>query len=827
MRKPILDVLKNNLLVIDGAMGTLLLQSGIPSGSCFESANVTHPDIIKKVHKAYLDAGADIIETNTFGGSPLKLKNYGLSDRAYELNKSAVVLAREAAGIDHYVAASLGPCGRLLEPVGPTSFEEVYESFSVQARAFADGGADIVSIETMGDLAELKAAVLAVRDNTTLPIICSVTYDQNLYTMTGSDPYLVFVTLAAMGVEVIGTNCGMGPDGMVQVIKLYNQAKEENGFNTILSVMPNAGLPEMIDNKTVYNLDPVKFSSYSETFVSFGVSILGGCCGTTPEHISEVKKVISATKLFDRTEKKGPIKNLTVLTSRNKKIVISDQHLPVIIGERLNPTAKKYLSEDLLSQKTELYYKEAKAQLENAPDLLDVNVGYPGINEAEAMQQVVLMLTKHFDVPLCLDSANYLVLEKGLRVYPGKALINSVNGEEKSLTTVLPLAKKYGAAIIGLTLDEKGIPTKAEDRVRIARKIVERAQEYGINKNDIFIDTLVLAASSNQQDAMETIKALTTVKNELGVKTSLGISNISHGLPRRKLINHTFMAMALGAGLDAIIANPMDHFVRSLIAASSVITNRDRICANYIANHETFLVAEETISGVPKDKNNDSNNIEEQKLRKLREYPVMFDIARIVIEGDSNSIIDMVEKAKKDFTPQEIMEKGLLGGMEYVGANFKAQRVFLPQVMASAETMKKAFAYLKSFMKTDAVIYKGTAIIATVKGDIHDIGKNIVAMMLENNGFKVIDLGKNVECDDIIASAKEHNAELICLSSLLTTTMPEMEIVIKKCLEGGLRAKVMIGGAVVTQSYADKIGAYYSSDAIEAVDTAKGLVEII
>lgn len=825
MRKSILDILKEKVLVIDGAMGTLLLNSGVPASSCFEQANHTYPELICKVHQAYIDAGADILETNTFGGSPLKLAHYGLAAQAYELNRSGVELARSVAGPERYVAASMGPCGKLLQPVGTTSFDEVYEGFAIQAKAFADGGADMVCIETMGDLSELKAAVLAVKEHTSLPVMCSITYDQNLYTMTGSDPYLVYVTLAAMGVEVVGTNCGMGPDGMLKVITQYAQARAESGSHAYLSCMPNAGLPQLIDKKTVYNMAPESFATYVEQFVSLGVSIVGGCCGTTPEHIAVVRREIDAQGAQPSTNYAHIIRpELTVLTSRNKCVFVSPSHLPLVIGERLNPTARKILAEDLLEQTTDRYYQEAKEQLIHQPALLDVNVGYPGINESDAMESIVMMLTKHFDVPLCLDSANPLVLEKGLRGYPGKALINSVNGEEKSLQVVLPLAKKYGAAVIGLTLDENGIPAKAEQRLLIAQKIVQRAEALGIPRSDIFIDTLVLAASSNQEDALETIKALDLVKRQLGVKTSLGISNISHGLPKRKLINHVYMAMAFGAGLDALIANPLDPFVRSLIAASAVITNRDRTCLQYIANYDSLLTAEPGDASKASISVSKATSAEDDILNKIANEPKLSVIARKVIDGDGANIIELAEQALLDYRPGEIMQRALLLGMEHVGVNFKAQRVFLPQVMASAEVMKKAFAYLKPMMSQEAAEVRGTVVIATVKGDIHDIGKNIVAMMLENNGFRVIDLGKNVETTDIIQAAKDHQADLICLSSLLTTTMPEMEVVSEQIREHGLSTKLMVGGAVVNSVYADRIGASYGEDAVSAVEVALRLL---
>lgn len=821
MRKPIKEVLGKKIHVIDGAMGTFLLNEGVPADSCFEKASSDFPDKVKKVHQLYADAGADFIETNTFGGSKLKLAEFGLENEAYEINLSSVKLAREVAGEDKYVLASMGPCGKLIEPMGNVSFDEMYESFSVQAKAFKDGGADLVIVETMGDLHEVKAGVLAIKENTDLPIICSITYDANHKSMTGSDPYTVFAALSAMGVEIVGTNCGMGPDGMLGVIKEYRRAKEDLDSDTCISVMPNAGLPVLENGKAVYKLPPQEYASYVTEFVKLGVTFIGGCCGTTPDHINAVRKEV---------DKLSPVavpkcgKQLTVMTSRSKMAVVSPAHSPIVIGERLNPTARKVLVEDLIEQKTDLYRKEAQLQINGDTDLLDVNVGYPDINEAEAMTRITNMLVQQFDIPLCLDSSNPMVLEAGLRAYPGKALINSVNGEEKSLNTILPLAKKYGAAIIGLTLDDSGIPKKAPARLEVARKIVQRADSLGISRNDIFIDALVLAASSNQEDAMETVKAVELIKSELGVKTSLGLSNISHGLPKRKVVNHTFMAMAFGAGLDAVIANPADSFVKTLIASSAVITGRDKNAVRYIEQKDSLLVAEENSSSSVAVKKDNRQIEEHPKLKALKEKPLLYEVAKTVVNGDSESIVARVKDAQQKYEPSVIIENGLLIGMEDVGDKFKRNIMFLPQVMASAESMKSAFSYLKTLMSSDEMGTKGTIIIATVKGDIHDIGKNIVAMMLENNGYKVVDLGKNVESDIIISSAIEHSAKIICLSSLLTTTMPEMEVVSKKIKEKGLDIKLMVGGAVVTSGYADKIAASYSTDAIGAVEMANKLM---
>jgi len=798
----LLKRLKNEILVLDGAMGTELHKKGLEVGECPEKLNLTHPEILTEIHRSYVEAGSDIIQTNTFGASRIKLDEYGLGEEVGEINRKAVELAKKAAKEDTIIAASMGPTGKLLEPIGDLSFSEAYEIFAEQAQILEEAGVDLISIETMTDLQEVRAAVIAVKETTSLPIICHLTYEESLKTMTGTDPVTAATVLEGLGVEVIGANCSMGPEGLLKIIKAL-------GDNTAayLSVEPNAGLPILDENnKTIFPMEAKEMAEYLQKFVDAGANIIGGCCGSTPEYIRLVAKQVKKLK-----PKSKNYQAETKLASRNKTVVIAD-HLPTrIIGERINPTGRKELSAELKAGKMNIVSQEATAQADAGADILDVNVGVPKIDQVTTIKQAITTVQNLVNLPICIDTTDAEVLETALQTVVGKPLINSVNGEADSLNTVLPLAKKYGACVLGLTLDEDGIPKTAEGRLKVARKIVEKALKIGIKRENILIDALTLTASAQQEGVQETIKAIRLIKKELGVATVLGVSNISFGLPDRKKVNTAFLAMAIQAGLNAPILDPTIEDMKATLMASDILVNRDVSSQRYLAEY-----GQKKENKVKEDTKNKDKQVELNILAQLHHQ---------VLTGDKDNITDSIKRALDDYSALEIINQALIPGIQEVGDKYDEGVYFLPQLMLGAEAMQNSFAILKPILeKEGSEENQGRIVMATVKGDVHDIGKNIVKIMLQNNGFEVIDLGKDIANETIISTALDKEADVICLSALMTTTMPRMEEITTKLNETGSNIKVMVGGAVVTRDYADSIGAYYSDNAVEAVKTAKKLV---
>ncbi len=788
---------------MDGAMGTQIMKKGAAAGACFEELNIKDPVMIESIHRSYIEAGADIIETNTFGGTRGKLSSYGLQDRFHKINFDGVRIAKKASAGCVLVAASMGPCGRLMEPIGDFSFDSAYEEFFEQAKVFEEAGADLISIETMSDLQEARAALIAVKQSTSLPVIVHLTYADNGRTITGTPPEVAIAVLSSLGADAIGANCSTGPEDMVTLAK-----KLVKFSNIPVSIMPNAGNPEIINDETVYRMTPDKYAVYARKILASGVKFIGGCCGTGPEHIREIKKIIG-TNYVRAGFKPAP----TILTSRTKVLEIGKNKRVIIIGERINPTNKKDFQAELKEGKMGIVRREAVSQAAAGADMLDVNVGAPDIDEPSAMKKAVFAVQAAVDLPLCIDSSNVAALEEGLKNYPGKALVNSVNGKEESLSAILPLVKKYGAAVIALTL-EKGIPVPASDRIAVAEKIMNRAVSFGIKKNDIFADVLTLSAGAQQEGVKETIKALSACKSKLKVKTVLGISNVSHGLPNRKVLNAAFIKTASAKGLSAAIYNP-EHLkakvtASELKAAGAVFMNKDKGAQFWIAKYGATHQSDRRISG-----------------RKERERSVLEQISDSVVEGNKENILDLVESALKDqFSPKRIIDDALLPAMNDVGKRFNTGEYFIPQVMASAEVMKKAFNRVKTEIKPSERKDLGTVVIATVLGDIHDIGKNIVAMLLENHGFNVIDLGKDVPPHEIVSAVKKNNASLVMLSALLTTTMPQMKLVKQALDREGLAVPVIIGGAPVTGNFARGFGANFAKDAVSAVEEAKRALNI-
>ena len=797
-----LERLDNEILVLDGAMGTELHNKGLEVGECPEKLNLAQPEIVQSVHQSYVDAGSDIIQTNTFGGTRIKLNEYDLGEQVKKINTQAVKLAQGAAEKDTLVAASMGPTGKLIEPMGDFPFQAAYTAFAEQAQILEAAGVDLINIETMTDLQEARAALIAVKETTDLPVICHLTYEDSLKTMTGTDPVTAIKVLDSIGADVIGANCSMGPEGLLKVIQEMNQATSAR-----LSVEPNAGLPELDDNdETVFPMQAQEMVSYAPQFIAAGINVIGGCCGSTPEYISRLKD-----KVKGLTPQKKEKDSTTVLASRSQAVKISDQHPTRIIGERINPSGREKFSQQLKNGSLELVSTEASKQAQAGADILDVNMGVPEVDQAQLMKQAVTAVQNATNLPIAIDTTNQEALEAGLQNVVGKPLINSVTGEQASLDKVLPLAKKYGAAVLGLTLDENGIPDTAEQRLDVAKKIVAAAEDYGISKENILIDTLTLAASAEQEKVLETIKAIRLIKEELGLATVLGVSNISYGLPERHQVSTAFLAMAIEAGLNAPIMDPTDESMKSTLLASDFLVNRDPAGTRYLdefAGQEKSSKQEETTSA-KEDKTQDP-------LDKIH---------AAVLNGDQENILNHIELALDNYPALDIINEGLIPGIKEVGDKYDEGTYFLPQLMMAAEVMKKAFSKLRPILEAQqSQESAATIVMATVKGDVHDIGKNIVKVMLENNGFSIIDLGKDVANDEIISTALTENADVICLSALMTTTMPRMKEITQQLADKHSEIDVMVGGAVVTAEYAENIGAHYSENAVQAVKTAQNLV---
>jgi 5-methyltetrahydrofolate--homocysteine methyltransferase len=830
MRPDVEELLKQKVLILDGAMGTMLQEQGMMPGQCPELFGIENFRMLSDIHGQYIEAGADIIQTNTFGGNRFKLGEYGLENRVEEINAEAVRIARQSAGDKVLVAASIGPSGRLLPPMGDVDFDQLYAAFSEQVKACEKAGADLISIETMTDIGEARIALIAARENTRLPVIVHMTFENNGRTMMGTDPITALLTLEALQPLAVGANCSGGARELLPVI-------ETMGYNSrvYLSVEPNAGLPFLLEDETVFPDTPEEMAEYALRLRDAGAGIIGGCCGTTPEHIRAIANVLRGVPALKKTGKK-----IFAFTSRSRCVNIREEAL-AYIGERINPTARKKLAQDIKEGQMLMVVDEARNQVAVGAPILDVNMGVPGIDEVAAMKQAVLSVQAAVDVPISIDSTNPSVLEEALKNYVGRPLINSTTGEEQQLDIILPLAKKYGAAVLGLCLDEKGIPKTAAGRIEIARKIYKKAREYGLRDEDIYIDCLVQTASAEQSQVMETIKALQQVRDELGVGTVLGVSNVSHGLPAREILNSTYLAMALAAGLDLPIINPFDDRMRDTIMAAGVLLNRDKNCSAFIKQYKDYSGGSATGGGKLRHDICNNCNIPDlltssAKTINIEESPVNSEDSNIsinkqlknaVLEGKQEGIEELLEKALHEYhlKPLEIVNQGLIPGIEEAGELYDRKEYFLPQLMMAAETMKKAFTIVKPLLSQQASQNKGTIIMATVEGDIHDIGKNIVCVLLENYGYRVIDLGKDVEAEVILDAAKNEDADIIGLSALMTTTMPAMKEVIIGAKARGLQCKIMVGGAVLTPEYAQSIGAdAYSEDARAAVLAAQKLL---
>ena len=774
---------KDEHILLDGAMGSVLQQHGLKLGGLPEELNFTEPDLIRSVHRSYIEAGAQGIYANTFGANRHKLQNSRYS--VDEIVKQGIKLAREAAeGTDVLVGLDVGSLGRMLRPTGDMPVDEAYDMF--REVMVAGREADFIAIETMTDLMEVKTALLAAKENTDLPVICTMSFEQNMRTFTGCSAASMAMTLSGMSADVIGMNCSLGPKDALPIVE------EILRWSSVpVLIRPNAGLPDPATN--LYNTTPQEYADVMEQIAGMGVKVLGGCCGTNPDYIREVAGRIRGKKCV------MPRPEIPAAVCSASNVVPVDTVR--IIGERINPTGKKLFKEALKKHDLDYIMRQALEQTSAGAEILDVNVGLPDIDEKEMMIAAVNAIQSVTDAPLQIDTTELPVLEAALRIVSGKPIVNSVNGEEDKLNTVLPLVKKYGAAVVGLTLDERGIPKTAEERFAIAEKILNRALEYGIPKQDVYIDCLTLTASAEQDGVVETLKAVRMVTEKLGLKTVLGVSNISFGLPNRELINSTFITMAMNNGLTLPIMNPNIASMTGAVRAYRLLSGYDRHGVNFIENYGAEV--KKPAAAVAADMD-------------------ISDAVAAGLKAESGAAAEKLLAGGTD--PMEIINGKLIPALDSVGAKFEKGTIFLPQLIQSAGAAQAAFDVIKKAIseRGGSGVSAGRVVICTVKGDIHDIGKNIVKTLLENYGFDVIDLGKDVDYQEVVDAAIKYDVRLVGLSALMTTTLKSMENTIKLLRENNVNCKIVVGGAVLTPDYAEKIGAdFYARDAKETVDIAR------
>jgi 5-methyltetrahydrofolate--homocysteine methyltransferase len=781
----------NDFLLLDGAMGTMLQQNGLKPGEKPELFNLSQPNVIKKIHTEYFKAGSQIVLTNTFGANAHKLA--GTSTTPQAVITSAVRIAKEAASpFKGRVALDIGPLGELLAPSGTLAFDDAYKLFAEQVIAGAEAGADAIFIETMTDLLEIKCALLAAKENSNLPVYCTMSFETNHRTFMGVPLSAMALTLTGLGADAIGLNCSVGPAEMLDMA-----AELMRWTNLPVIVKANAGLPSLVDGCTVFNVDENEFAYHCGRLLNIGVSVIGGCCGTTPAFIEKLAGLLKNRRPVQRDKV-----SVSALCSGTKTVQADRVRL---IGERINPTGKKRFQQALIKGDYEYIKNQAAAQVEAGADILDINVGFPQVDERTAMVNAVIAVQSVTDAPLQIDSSDAKVIEAGLRVINGKPIINSVNGEAESLQKVLPLAKKYGAAVVGLTLDGGGIPKTAAGRLKIAERIVEAALKHGIPREDVIIDCLTLTAGAEQESAYAAIEAITLVKEKLNVKTVLGVSNISFGLPARDKLNRVFLTLAIGAGLDYAIVNPNAGEIVDTVYCFHQLKNIDKGSLNYI---ERFNSPDEKTQPSLKPAATSTNA-----------KPTLL---YCIEKGLKDEIKPVVNEMLLTTDGLSIVREHLIPALDKVGKSYETGRTFLPQLLASSEAAQSAFEVIKTAMPPGEGESAGKILLATVKGDIHDIGKNIVKVVLENYGYDVTDLGRDVDIELIVNEVKQRGIGLVGLSALMTTTVDSMERTIIALREAAPDVKIMVGGAVLTEGLAAKIGAdYYSADAMSAVTVAR------
>ena len=805
----LMEEIRKRIVFFDGGTGSLLQANGLKPGELPETWNILHPEIVTKLHYDYLEAGADIVKTNTFGANGLKFNDaseYGLDEivtAAMENAKKAV----SKAGDKGYIALDIGPTGKLLKPLGDLGFEEAYRLFSDVVAVGAREGADLVLIETMSDSYEVKAAVLAAKENCNLPVFATMIFDSKGKLLTGGTVESTVALLEGLGVDALGINCGLGPVQMKGILADIIKAA-----SVPVIVNPNAGLPRSEGGRTVYDIDADEFAGTMREIVEMGACVVGGCCGTTPEHI---RKTIALCK--DQPARMPEKKNRTVISSYAQAVEIDKN--PVLIGERINPTGKSKFKQALRDHNLEYILREGVAQQDNGAHVLDVNVGLPEIDEAAMMEEVVMELQSIIDLPLQIDTSNIQAMERALRVYNGKPLINSVNGKQEVMEAVFPLVKRYGGVVVALALDEDGIPETADGRLKVAEKIYAKASEYGIERKDIVIDALCMTVSSDSRGAITTLETVRRVRDELGGKTILGVSNISFGLPQREIVNAAFFTMALQNGLNAAIINPNSEAMMRSYYSFRVLADLDPQCSEYISVYsgQVATLGQTVRQGGGSGKADGSGSAMSASL------------AESIERGLKESAHQAVTELLKTLEPLVIINEEMIPALDRVGKGFEKGTVFLPQLLMSAEAAKAAFEVIKEQLAKSGreEEKKGKIILATVKGDIHDIGKNIVKVLLENYGYDVIDLGKDVPPELVVETAVEQAVKLVGLSALMTTTVPSMEETIRQLQKAAPGTKVMVGGAVLTEDYAKTIGAdRYCRDAMASVNYAESVFSV-
>lgn len=797
-RKEFVQLSKERIFLLDGATGSNLQRAGMPVGVCPEQWILEHPSILLDLQKQYVEAGSNIIYTPTFTGNRIKLKEYGLEDRLIEINTELVKLSRQAAAGRAWVAGDITMTGEQLYPIGSLLFEDLVDVYKEQIICLRDAGVDLLVVETMMSLQETRAAVLAAKEVCDLPIMASLTFREDGRTLYGTDPKTAMVVLQSLGADAVGVNCSTGPDMLLPVIEEMSKYAK-----VPILAKPNAGLPVLgEDGITTYNMEADVFAEYMEELVQAGASIVGGCCGTTPEYIRKMDEKLKKERVFIHSEEEK-----CLLCSERKTLELSLNSRFMIVGERINPTGKKVLQEELRAGKIERVIDMALEQEEHGAAILDVNMGMNGIDEKEMMIKTIYEISNSVSTPLCIDSSYVEVIEAALRIYPGRALINSISFEKDKMKRLLPIAKKYGAMFILLPLSEKGLPETIQEKKDIIHAVLEEAAQYGFSKKDIIVDGLVATVGANPNAAYETLETIRYCKEELGVATIVGLSNISFGLPDRITVNTAFLTMAVQAGLTLAIANPsQDQLVKAAYAAD-LLMNKKGADIRYI-NKVNGMSQSETVD----------------KLQKISQKPLLYED---VLKGNRESIIAHTkEELERGQKPEQLIDQILIPAINEVGLYFDQKKYFLPQLIASAEAMKTAIAYLEPLLeKKEEKDRLPVIVFATVQGDIHDIGKNLVVLMLKNYGYQVIDLGKDVSKEKIVETAIREHAEVIGLSALMTTTMMEMKQVIDYAKAAGCMAKIIIGGAVITEGFAKEIGADgYSRDAAEAVKLVQKLL---
>lgn len=796
----------SRIVFVDGATGTELQKKGMPAGVCPEKWIIDNPWAIQEIQKAYYDAGSDIVLAPTFTASPIKLAEYGLEDELVSMNRQLVRLTRQVAGEKGLVAADISMTGKQLFPIGDLMFEELVDCYKKQINAILEEGVDLFVVETMMSLQECRAAVLAIKETCDLPIIVSLTFNPDGKTLYGTAPDTAMIVLESMGVDCVGMNCSTGPEAMLPLVKQMAAVA-----NIPIIVKPNAGLPELENGKTVYKMGPVEFTDACEKLYEAGASIFGGCCGSTPEHIRELRN-----RLKDKKQHKISEVPLRVVTSERKNTWIDLDGPFMVIGERINPTGKKKFQASLLEGSMSMVVDFAREQEEKGAAILDVNMGMNGIDEKEMMLNSIYEITSSVDLPLCLDTSHVDVMEAALRIYPGRALINSISAEKEKMEPLLKLAKKYGAMFITLPLSGAGLPKDLDEKKSHINTVLNTATGLGLKKEDAVVDVLVQTVGAEGTAGLQCFETIDYCKNELGLPTVCGLSNISFGMPNRPFVNATYLTIAVSKGLTMAIANPNQDMLMYQAAAADTLLNKPGALEKYAA---LPVLETKTASG-----SNDKDKTKAaQDIKSVESH-----VAECVIKGKKEQIVGEIQKLLDTGTrPQEIIEKHLIKGINIVGDLYDKKKYFLPQLIAGANAMEIGMKYIEPLLASENGEAKATIVIATVEGDIHDIGKNLVALMLKNYGFNVIDLGKDVPAETIIDKAVEVNADIIGLSALMTTTMMRMDDVVKLAKKKGCNASIIIGGACINESFKDEIGADgYSADAAECVKLVQNLLKL-